>query len=165
MSRGLTFALEDLPVHMRERARAQIEGTAKPPLVAGPALQRLAKKVKAAHQAVPFEKNKYGARRVFEDGRAFGSKKEHRRYLLLVERQKAGEITGLRCHVAFALFDPGENCRGELIGRYTSDFVYKEHGKLVVEDVKSRHTAKLRDWSRTRKLFRMCHGFDIVEVL
>ena len=109
--------------------------------------------------------SKYNARRVFEDGRAFGSKKEHRRYLDLVVRVRAGEIEGLRCHVPFALFDPGENCRGELIGRYTCDFVYREAGKLVVEDVKSRHTAKLRDWQRTKKLMRACHNIEVVEVL
>ena len=151
------FTLEDLPVHMRESARAQLEGRKPSPLVAGPELQAQAVIVKA--------KNKYGARRVFEDGRAFGSKKEHRRYLVLVARERAGEITALRCHVAFALFDPGENCRGELLGRYTCDFAYKDGGKLVVEDVKSRHTAKLRDWKRTKQLMLACHGVEVREIL
>jgi len=139
------FTLEDLPVHMRASVQAQLGSR-----VPGPRAKTI---------------SKHRARRVFADGREFGSKKEHRRYLVLVARERAGEIQGLRCHVKFSLFDPGDNCRGEHIATYTSDFVFRENGKLVVEDVKSRHTAKLRDWARTKKLFRACHGNDIVEVV
>lgn len=153
------FRLEDLPVRMRAQASAQMG--ARPSVSPAP--------------PAFVQKNKYRAQRVFADGRAFGSKKEHRRYLVLVARERAGEISGLRCHVKFSLFDPGGNCRGEHIGTYTCDFSYWTGiagdrtdpvgtRRLVVEDVKSRHTAKLRDWKRTKKLMRACHGHDIVEV-
>lgn len=136
-----------------------------PPLVAGPELQAQAAILRAKGQGpLPSKYSKYRSKLVMADGKRFGSRKEYQRYLVLDAREKAGEIEGLRCQVKFALYDPGDHCRGEFVGTYTADFVYKENGALVVEDVKSRFTARLREWPRTKKLFRMCHGFEITEV-
>jgi hypothetical protein len=162
------FKLEDLPPKMREQAKAALEHCGKPlePLVAGAELRAQAELI-ATQEAVWFSQsraNKYKAMRVEADGIKFASRKEYRRYLELRLMEKAEEISGLRVHVAFALFDTGDNCRGELIGRYTSDFVYKQAGRLVVEDVKTSATARLRDWVRTKKLMRVCHGIEVTEI-
>jgi len=136
-------------------------------LVAGPELQAQAEALRAQQPEVghaDFLRNKYRAQPLYADGHRFSSKKEYCAYQSLKLREKAGEIEGLRLQVRFALFDPGDNCRGELLGRYTSDFVWKEGGKLVVADVKSRFTAKLREWPRTKKLMLMCHGISMVEL-
>ena len=109
-------------------------------------------------------RNKYGARRVNADGYHFGSRKEYREYLILKARQGQGQISGLRVHVKFALFDPGENCRGELFQIYTCDYVYRENGKLVVADAKGEATRKRLEWSRTKKMMRACHGIEVLEL-
>lgn len=109
--------------------------------------------------------SKYNNRIVQADGHRFDSKHEYRCYLALKVRERAGEIDGLRLHVRFALFDPGENCRGEYIGTYRCDFVFREGGKLVVADAKGAKTRRLRDWPRTKKLMLACHGLDVQEIL
>lgn len=134
-------------------------------LVAGPALQAQTAILKAKQEPASFSKNKYRAQRIQADEHTFDSKKEFRNYMALKLREKAGEIEGLRVHVRFSLFDPGENCKGEHIGTYTADVVFKESGKLVVGDTKSRYTRNLRGWSRTKSLMRACHGIDVVEML
>lgn len=108
--------------------------------------------------------NKFGAKKVVVDGVKFGSKKEYRCFQALKLRERAGEITDLRCHVKFALFDPGQNCRGEHIGTYTTDFVYRVQGELVVADAKSEATRRTRDWPRTKALMKACHGHEVIEL-
>lgn len=148
----LRWALEQLNPVMRRQAEAQL----------GP------KVITVTTAGKPGPKpgsSKYNNRRVQADGRIFDSKHEYRCYLGLKVRERAGEITDLRCGVKFALFDPGENCRGEHIGTYRSDFSWREGGKLVVADAKSRITKRLRDWPRTKALLRACYGHEVLEMV
>lgn len=65
----------------------------------------------------------------------FDSRTERDRYLYL--RNKEG-ITDLEVHKVIQLTQSKENANGDLIPAYiyTSDFTYREFGKLIVEDVK-----------------------------
>lgn len=110
------------------------------------------------------KKNKYNAKPQEIGGIKFASKLEAAEYQKLALREKAGEISGLRAHVKFALFDPGEGCRGEHWFTYIADFVFRENGKLVVADAKSAATRARRDWPRTKKAMLACHNHDVVEL-
>lgn len=83
--------------------------------------------------------NKHGSRGVHADGHYFRSGREHKRYLQLKLMQQAGVISFLK---------PGPKWDIEVAGvwitSYTADFSYVEDGKLVVEDVKSKWTLKMR---------------------
>lgn len=61
--------------------------------------------------------NKFGAKKVHDDGYCFASKAEHRRYCSLKLRQRAGQISGLTVHPRFTL----KGLNGGTIGRYTYD--------------------------------------------
>lgn len=124
-------------------------------------LRELADKLRIEDKA---RGNKYRAQAVFADGHRFGSRKEYHAYLEKKIEEQRGVITDLRVHVKFALYDPGDNCRGELVGTYTSDLTWKENGKLVVADVKSHFTKTLRGWERTKSLMKMCHGHEVIEL-
>lgn len=154
------FRLDDLPVKMRAQAKAQ--------MMAGPELRAQAERLQLqkvlVEGAPPSGGFKYKNMPTVIDGIRFDSKKEGKRYVNLLLRQKAGEISRLRVHVRFALFDPGDNCRGEYMGRFTADFVYFENGAMVVEDVKSAATARARDWLRTKQLMRACHSIEVREI-
>ena len=86
-------------------------------------------------------RNKYNNRKSTIDGIKFDSKAEARRYGELKLLVSAGEITDLKCHPRFRLLD-GVTWNGERYRpvNYTGDFQYREGGKTVVEDVKSRAT-------------------------
>lgn len=148
--------LDDLPA--RHRAQAEEQLGLRPR-----AQVRLVKGGKTVETGVPASA-KYRNVVCVADGHKFHSKKEMRCYLIQKRRVEAGEITNLRLQVKFALFDPGENCRGEHIGTYRADFTWKEAGKLVVADAKSRYTRTLRDWPRTKALMRACHGIEVREL-
>ena len=146
------WLLEELPAHARRQAEEQL----------GMIPRVSVRNIKIKDDPEP-SKNKYFARKVSADGISFDSKKECRCYLLLKARQEKGEIEGLRVQVKFSLFDPGGNCRGEHIGTYRCDYVWKENGQLKVGDAKSEKTRRLRDWPRTKALMRACHGIEVIE--
>ena len=100
---------------------------------------------------------KQGNKKIERDGMTFDSIAEARRYQELLLMQRAGTITDLRCQVAFELIPAQyeEVPTGEFykIGKrkgqpkmnrvcvekslkYIADFVYKQYGETVVEDVK-----------------------------
>ena len=121
-------------------------------------------------------RSKYGAKKITQNGITFDSKREAKRYgeLLLLER--AGAITELQRQVEFVLIpaqrEPdtigkrGGVIKGKVIEHkcsYVADFVYKEDGKLVVEDVKSPIT-KTKDYVIKRKLMLWVHNIRIKEV-
>lgn len=121
-------------------------------------------------------RSKYGAKKITQNGITFDSKREAKRYgeLLLLER--AGVITELQRQVEFVLIpaqrEPdtigkrGGVIKGKVIEHkcsYVADFVYKENGKLIVEDVKSPIT-KTKDYVIKRKLMLYIHGIVIKEV-
>lgn len=150
MSRFSSIAL--LPERHRRQAEAKLAE-----------LPRSSIRTVRALDAPEKRTNKYGAVAVEADGHRFGSKKEMRCYFLLKARQERGEICGLRVQVKFSLFDPGDNCRGEHVGTYRADYVWREGGKVLVGDAKSEKTRRLRDWPRTKALMRMCHGIEVIE--
>ena len=107
--------------------------------------------------------NKYHARKVVAYGQTFDSEKEYARYLELKLLEKAGEISGLRMQVEYVLIPEqrgpytigkrGGMKKGELIERkcsYVADFVYKENGETVVEDVKG---MRLQDYKINQTVY------------
>jgi len=119
--------------------------------------------------------SKYGNKKITKNGEIFDSHKEYRRYCALLLLERAGAITDLRRQVKYVLIPQqreytGETDRkgilknGKVIERecsYVADFVYKEDGKLVVEDTKGVRT---KDYIIKRKLMLFVHGIRIREV-
>lgn len=100
-------------------------------------------------------RNKYGNKKVREDGYTFDSKAEHRRYLELKLLVKAGEITRLKVHPRYCLqtaFTDVEGKRWQAIF-YEGDFEYIDTstGQHCLEDVKGCRTAI---FNLKNKLFR-----------
>lgn len=75
--------------------------------------------------------NKYGARRTEIDGIQFDSAAEAARYAALVILERVGEIEELNRQVVVQL-------SGGITWRM--DFTYREHGTLILEDVKGCQT-------------------------
>jgi hypothetical protein len=119
--------------------------------------------------------NKYRARKRVLDGIRFDSIRESERYRELALLQKAGRIRELKIHPQYTLA-----VHGEVVSVYAADFEYieathdaeacptpqyhAEHGKLVVEDVKSRPTASRQDYRIKKALMRALYGIEIKEV-
>lgn len=107
--------------------------------------------------------SKYGNRITIVDGQAFDSAKEARRYSELRLMQRAGLITDLQRQVPFELL-PAQQRNGKTIERpvkYVADFVYRENGEEVVEDVKGVRT---KEYILKRKLLLWQFGIQIREV-
>lgn len=124
-------------------------------------------------------KNKYHSKKVEVGGIVFDSKKEAKRYSELLLLEKAGAITELQRQVKYILipaqrefsneiytkgknkgcFKPGKLLEKECA--YIADFVYKEDGRIVVEDTKGFRT---KDYIIKRKLMLHEHGIRIKEV-
>lgn len=118
--------------------------------------------------------NKYHAKKTVVDGITFDSKKEAQRWQELKLLESAGEISDLQRQVEYLLIpeqrEPytigkrGGIVKGKLIERkavYIADFVYKENGETVVEDVKG---MRLADYKLKRKMMLYLHGIRIREV-
>jgi hypothetical protein len=99
-------------------------------------------------------RRKYGNKKVCLDGYEFDSQKEANRYCELKLLLRAGEITDLKVHPVYVVWEgtrPGKGQRKTI--RMELDFEYKENGREVVEDVKSKPT-KTRAFMLKMKLFR-----------
>ena len=110
--------------------------------------------------------NKYHAEKVTFRGETFDSRKELKRYLYLQQLQRDGVIGQLHRQVRFMIIPPTSVwetvqyakktvLKPRLIERaayYTCDFVYRENGKIVIEDVKSAATKSKQDYILRRKL-------------
>jgi hypothetical protein len=105
------------------------------------------------------KKAKYGNQKVEFDGHVFDSKKEMRRYIFLRARLVKGEITDLELQREYPLVVRGEDC-----GSYFADFVYKENGETVVEDVKSPATRKISKYRLKKRLMKAIWNIEIKEV-
>lgn len=121
--------------------------------------------------------NKYGSQKTFFNGIWFDSAREADRYSELLLLQKAGKISDLRLQVKYVLIPAqyevyeryGKNGKRLKDGKrciekecaYIADFVYKEDGKDVVEDVKGVRT---KEYLIKRKLMMWMHGIRIKEV-
>lgn len=87
--------------------------------------------------------NKYGAKRVKDDGKTFDSQAEYRHWLVLRARKEAGEITDL-IHQCKIILLEGFTYQGQKVKQisYTADFVFMENGICHIQDLKSVITAK-----------------------
>lgn len=107
------------------------------------------------------KRSKYGNKRTMLDEKVFDSKAEADRWAELRLLQRAGRITELVCQPEFKL-----TVNGITVASYFADFqYYDEHGKLVVEDVKSPSTQAHPLYRLKRKLCEACHGIKITEVM
>lgn len=106
-------------------------------------------------------RSKYHAKKTVVDGITFDSKREADRYLVLKGMEEDGTIEDLRRQVRYELvpaFDvDGRHYRPVC---YVADFVYREDGREVVEDVKGMRTDVYRLKS---KLFARRYGMSIKE--
>lgn len=104
----------------------------------------------------------------------FDSVHEYNVFKDLFARQRAGEISELSRQVVFRLlpnqYETSCNERGKTVRKlierkvnYTADFVYREGGRLVVVDAKSKAT-RTRDYIIRRKLMLYIHNIKIVEM-
>ena len=99
-------------------------------------------------------------------GIEFDSKDEMMRYIELCDLQRKGVISGLRRQYSFVLIPRQSKVvvkhlktKDKMVEKflenpaiYTCDFLYKEGGLYVVEDVKSLFTRMERDYPLRRKL-------------
>lgn len=106
-------------------------------------------------------RSKYHAKKTVVDGITFDSRREADRYIVLKGMEEEGAIDGLRRQVRYELvpaFDvDGRHYRPVF---YVADFVYREDGREVVEDVKGMRTDVYRLKS---KLFARRYGKAIKE--
>ncbi len=104
--------------------------------------------------------NKYGARKTVIDGMVFDSKAEANRWCELKIMERCGAISNLERQRKYPLINKsrygGEIC-------YIADFVYRENGATVVEDVKSKATATPL-YKLKKRLMAEIHGIEIREV-
>lgn len=77
----------------------------------------------------------------------FRSKREARRWIQLRELQKAGTISELQRQVRIQLLVKRPDGVQESIGVYVLDFVYRQAGNLVYEDVKG-YAEDLFKWKK-----------------
>jgi hypothetical protein len=117
--------------------------------------------------------SKYHAKKTIVDGEIFDSKKESRRWQELKLLEQVGEITDLKRQVLFELIpaqrEPdavgphGGKKRGKVLERpitYVADFVYRQNGEQIVEDVKG---MKTQSYIIKRKLMLYRYGIRILE--
>jgi hypothetical protein len=107
--------------------------------------------------------NKYHNTKLEMDGMTFDSKKEFERWCELKLLAKAGAITELRRQVSFEVVPKGRKDDGtiERAVKYIADFVYRENGKLQVEDVKG---FKTPEYIIKRKLMLEKYGITVREI-
>lgn len=94
----------------------------------------------------------------------FDSLKEWRRYVLLLDAQKRGEIKNLQRQVKFNLVPVQRDENGKLLERavdYYADFSYEKDGKLIVEDVKSEICNTIATFKIKKKLMLYVHKIRI----
>lgn len=113
---------------------------------------------------------KYGNKKVTLDGIEFDSAKEARRYSELKLLERAGEISDLELQKEYELIPNQRGADGKIIERavkYKADFVYKERGETVVEDVKGYRATNSVPYAKfviKRKLMLYVHGIRIKEI-
>ena len=111
---------------------------------------------------------KYGNRKTVIDGIEFDSAKEAKRYAQLKLLQRAGKIDDLELQPKFKLHC-GSNPIKYPCGKtatYSADFAYTdtETGAQIVEDVKSKATAKNSTYRLKVAIVRAQYGIEVREV-
>lgn len=105
--------------------------------------------------------SKHKSRSTVVFGKKFASAKEAKRYGELLGLAEAGRITGLKVQPRYPIAVNGHH-----ICAYVADFCYCENGdQPVVEDVKSKWTAKMPVYRLKVKLMRAVHGIVVREVI
>lgn len=102
--------------------------------------------------------SKYRNKKTVVDGIKFDSKAEAARYVELKGMEDGGYIAELRRQVPFLLVP---KYPGQRAVKYIADFVYKQDGQQVVEDVKRVRTAT---YIIKKKLMWHVHGIRVQEV-
>ena len=147
--------LEDLPLRAQQQAMAQLRS-------------------EEERKKNRITQNKYHNEKTESLGIRFDSKKEARRYEVLLLRLSTGEIRNLKLQRDFTLQEAYTTPEGERIRaiRYKADFCYEElypdtqqpaGWRAVVEDVKSRAT-RTREYIIKRKLMLEKYNIEIREV-
>lgn len=107
---------------------------------------------------------KYGNKKTKVGDIVFDSKREAERWGHLRLLERAGHISELRRQVAYVLA-PSVKFAGARAAKpaikFIADFEYVENGARVVEDVKSKPTAKLPAFQLKRHLMKHLHGIDV----
>lgn len=89
------------------------------------------------------------------NGIVYDSKREMERAIELEMLESLGKIFDLRRQVKFTLLekftDSAGNKQRAII--YICDFMYRQNDEIIVEDVKSKITAKLPEYRMKKKLF------------
>lgn len=106
-----------------------------------------------------YSRNKYGNVKTEAYGIKFDSKKEADRYCDLRIAQNCGVIENLMRQVRFEVIPKTDKFRAVY---YVADFVYRQDGRLVVEDVKG--FKKNPVYILKKKLMYQVHGIEIREV-
>ena len=97
-------------------------------------------------------KRKYGNKKINAFGLSFDSKKEYKRYLELLNLQRAGMIEKLIFKPEkFKILKANKNHKGK---SYQADFSYYEKGFKIYEDVKSAYIAKTELWKLKEMLIK-----------
>lgn len=110
---------------------------------------------------------KYHAARIERGGQKYDSMAEYRRYLQLVNLQRAGYISDLKRQVSFKLADGVKYSgakRATPALRYVADFTYfdvADRGLFKVEDVKG---VKTPAYKIKRHLMMTVHHIEVREV-
>jgi hypothetical protein len=99
------------------------------------------------------KRNKFGAIKTVVDNIVFDSKREAAVYGELRYEFGACDIT---VHPKYDLI-----VNGQKIATYKPDFVVRDGPDIRVIDVKSKPTAKKRDFVLVRKLMKAIHGIDV----
>lgn len=110
---------------------------------------------RAAEAKLERKRGKYGNQRVTIGGLTFDSKREAKRWLELVEEERAGRISQLERQVRFEL-----SIAGVKVCDYVSDFCYIRDGQRVVEDSKGMKTAVYR---LKKRMMLAVHQIEIFE--
>ncbi|MEJ0095116.1 MAG: DUF1064 domain-containing protein [Methylocella sp.] len=118
--------------------------------------------------AAPAKRGRFGVSPVTErtvDGLVFSSKREARRYAILKQMERVGEITHLECQPAFDIM-----INGVKFCTYTADFGYFRRGVVdrVIEDVKGRGkggTAGDPAYRLRKRAAELYFGIRVTEVL
>ena len=108
-------------------------------------------------------RSKYNNRKADFRGESFDSEKERDYYILLLDREKRGEITDLQRQVVITIQKSFETPSGEKYRAitYKADFVYKDKlGQTHIVDVKGYKT----EVYKLKKKLLAYQGFYIEEV-
>lgn len=113
--------------------------------------------------------SKYNSKKVEYQGILFDSKKEMNRWIELKEMEEKEEIFNLERQVEFELIPKQYDSNGKVLFqpvRYKADMVYNDsNGNVIVEDVKSKFTRTLPDYTLKRKMMWYLKKILVVEIV